>query len=110
MLRIQFAAEDRQRYNLPEQVEIDVDRPRLSEIRRLKAEVDWPLSRLSEGLRSADLDEQVAARAVLWWLAINRHTPVSWEEFECDPLGAQWEQDEDPNRSAPDGASIVSTS
>jgi hypothetical protein len=105
MLRIKFADADRQRYGLPERVEYDITRPTLAEIRKLKAQVDWGWQALDEGVDSDDLDVKLASRAVLWWLAINRIIEVSWDDFDVDILGVELEEVDDPNPSAPTGAS-----
>lgn len=104
MLRIRLAAEDRERYGLPEWIEYDVDRPKLSEIRKVKAAVDWGWHQLAKQVDADDDDDRLAARLVLWWLAVNRHHTVSWDEFELDVFGVEVEVDNDPNPPAPDGA------
>ena len=105
MIRIRLTEDDRVKLELPEWVEFDPDRPKLSEIRRLKAEVEWELSKLWERLNHADVDERIAGRSVLVWLAVNRVRSVKWDEFDFDVLGAEIEEvGDDPNLSAPDGA------
>jgi hypothetical protein len=105
MPRIRLAADDRQRYGLPEWIEYDQGRPRLSEIRALKAALDMTWTRFEALLGSEDVDEQLAGLAALLWLAVRRHTDVPWDDFDLDLLGADIEAVEDPNRSAPSGAS-----
>lgn len=109
MIRIRLAEEDRQRYQLDEWIEYEQTSPRLSEMRRVKAEVGMTWAQMDESLNADDLDERIAARAVLVWLAVNRHHTVSWDDFELKPLDAQIEDVPDPNRSAPTGASKTST-
>jgi hypothetical protein len=104
VLKIRFADADRERYSLPGVVEYDVTRPKLGEIRKLKAQLDWSWKQFDAGLNSGDVDVFLAHRAVLWWLAVNRHTEVSWDDFDVDILGVELEEVEDPNPSAPTGA------
>lgn len=103
MIRIKLAEDDRVKLELPEWIEYDVNRPRLRDIRRLKAEVGWEWSQVWDGLNHDDIDARLATRAVLVWLAVDRLHPVSWEEFDCDILGVEVEEP-DPNAPAPDGA------
>lgn len=104
MIRIRLAEDDRVKLELPEWIEFDVDRPKLSDIRRLKAQVDWEWSKVWDGLNHVDIDVRLATRAVLVWLAVNRIRPASWDDFDIDILGAEYEEVGDPNRPAPDGA------
>lgn len=102
-MRIQLAEEDRQRYGLPQWLEFDTFQPRLGDLRRLKDAVGWGWTEFETGLNSEDIDTRLAHRAVLWWLAVNRHTQVSWDDFDVDILGVEVEQTV-PNSSAPSGA------
>lgn len=105
MIRVRFAEDDRQRYGLPEWVDVDVQRPKLSEIRRIKAEIGWEWSQVDQGIDDMqDPDRRAAARAVLWWMIINRHNTVSWEDFDLDLFGVDVEAVETPNSQAPQGA------
>jgi hypothetical protein len=105
VLRIRLTKSDRARLGgVPEWIEYDVTRPRLGEIRKLKDQVGWPWKQFDEGLNSEDLDERLASRAVLWWLAVNRIFEVSWDDFDVDILGVELEEVDDPNPSAPTGA------
>lgn len=109
MLRIRLTDEDRGRLDVPEWIEFELGLPRLSDIRRLEGAVGWKWTQFEEGLNSTDVDTRLAHRAVLWWLAVNRHTPVTWEDFDIDIVGVDVEELPDPNLPAPNGASTDST-
>ena len=108
MIRIKLAEDDRVKLSLPEWIEYDLDRPRLSEIRKLHEAVGWGWGKLLDQVNDEDMDAKHAARAVLWWIAVNRHNPISWKEFDLDIFGVEFEVIPDPNLPAPSGASTGS--
>lgn len=108
-MRIKLTEQDRARLGVPEVMEYDSSRPKLSEIRAIsRPEPDGPgfkgWSVLERALNGEDLDDGLAALAVFVWLAVRRHTDVSWADFDLDLLGLEAKGDEDPNSSAPTGA------
>jgi hypothetical protein len=120
MYRLKLPDADRQRYRVPEWITYDPGRPSLGEMRRLKAETGLGWTELQEMLwgRTVDggeratpsVDDRVAALGILCWLAVCRTAdkPFGWDDFEVsDMYGVDVEWVDDPNRSAPDGASAT---
>lgn len=104
-MRIKLADADRERYDLPEWIEFDTSRPRLSDIRALAQAGMKGWNELQGKLGSDDFDDRVAGHAVVCWLAVRRHTDVSWDAFDIYLLDTEVQPDADPNPPAPSGAS-----
>lgn len=99
---------DREKYGLPESVEMDIDRPMLSDVKRLKVDVGMSWTDLRNSLLSQDL----FAAGVAMWIAVRRSgVDVPWSDFDTDITSTIAEiPDDDPNSSAPDGAKTRSMS
>lgn len=102
-MRIRLTDDDRGRLGVPEWLDFDTLRPHLGDLRKLKEALGWTWTAFEAGLNSDDVDTRLAHRAVLWWLAVNRHADVPWDDFDVDILGVDVEET-DPNSSAPSGA------
>ena len=108
LLRIKLTDADREKYKLPEWVDIDMDNPPLSDIKRLKlgVEMEWA------DLRNGVIAGSDYANGAAMWIAVRRAgIDVSWDDFDVDVRGhkAEAEVADDPNSSAPDGAKPTST-
>lgn len=104
MIRIRFPEPDRGVYGLPEWIDFDWSRPRLRELRELRAQLGMSWQQLVDQAHGDDHDEQVAATGIVYWLAaIRAGAKVSWTDFDVDFLGVDFEQvpDPDPNPAAP---------
>lgn len=118
LLRIKLTDADREKYGLPETVELDLERPRLLDVRRLKLNVFVPTGDgRRRGMEWAELRNGVLSGsefsngAALWIAARRAGAEVAWEEFDIDVNGIDVDaaEGEDPNSSAPDGAKPKST-
>lgn len=103
MLRIKLNPEDRERLGAPEAMEYNPFTPRLKEVRELKRQCGMTVAQFHRAL--ADYDYEAAG--IVAWLALMRHgVNVPWEDFDIDFVGMGVEEvTEDPNPSAPTGAS-----
>lgn len=109
LLKIKLSDQDREKYKLPEWVELDVDNPPFSDVKRLKLDVGMSWVDLRNGLLAQDL----YAAGVAMWIAIRRAgADVPFDEFDIDVNGvvAVTKDDDDPNSSGPDGDGPTSTS
>lgn len=94
MIRITLTPDDAVALDVPQVIEYDALRPRVKVLRALDQQVGMTLAELGEKLNSSDL----LARSVVVWLAL-RHmgNPISWEDFDLDILGTDFESvDVDP--------------
>ena len=66
LLRMKPTDADREKYGLPESVEMDIDRPMLSDVKRLKVDVGMSWTDLRNSLLSQDL----FAAGVAMWIAV----------------------------------------
>lgn len=105
MIRIKFSQADRERMGLPEVVEYELERPRLKELRDLKAQVGKTWVELQAELGDKDdWATRLLAAGVVYWLACRRAgVKVPWDEFDLDLDDVEVERD-DPNPPAPTGA------
>lgn len=97
LIRYRLADADREKYEIPEWVEFDVKDPLLSEIRAIKQAGFKGWADLERNLFGDDVDDQLAASAVVIWLAVRRHRPVGWDEFDFSLLKVATEVVSDPN-------------
>lgn len=103
MIRIKLGAEDRERVGAPEVLQYDPYKPKLREVRELKRQCKLTTKQLYEALAEADVE---AAGIVVWLALLRAGVAVAWEDFDLDfDTMVVEEVEEDPNPSAPSGAS-----
>jgi hypothetical protein len=108
LLKIKLAEPDRARYSLPEWIDLDIDRPMLSDVKCLKLEVGLSWLDMRNGVLAGDL---YSCGAAFFVAARRAGMSVSWDEFDVDvnAVLATEVVPDDPNSSAPDGAPKTST-
>lgn len=106
-VRIKLVESDQARYDVPEWLDFDAQRPMLSQVRLLKeqAGMSWA------DMRASIADGGLEAIAATLWLAVRgAGSDVTWADFDVDIAGADIEKvDDDPNSLALDGAKPIST-
>jgi hypothetical protein len=111
MYRFTLHPEDADRLGVPTTIELDLDRPRLSEIRAVREQVGMSWTNLLDQLTGAvpDSDRLYAAGVLYWLAAVRSGSRVAWRDFDLDFMEVEMTHQKAPepaqgNPPAPDGA------